>query len=113
MAKRAQSWKRIPIGYWYSKYEPNLPFPKENSRQLSKSDKNILVKYLTYTNHKKICYMGHSDCRICNKDNGTSDILDNKYIWPGGLSHYVETHDVELPNEFVKYCLTQVEKLNK
>jgi hypothetical protein len=107
MAEKAKSWKRIPIGYWHSKYEPNLPFPKENSSYLSQSDKDILIQYLTNSNHKKIHCLGHSECRICDKINGSLDIFDGKYIWPEGLSHYIEMHDVELPDEFVEYCITK------
>lgn len=104
-AKRFQ-WKRIPIGYWYSEYEPKLPFPIENSSQLSISNREKLISYLKL-NHSTIRYLGLSECRICHKDNGSTDVFDDKYVWPEGLVHYIEIHNVELPEEFVKECLHQ------
>lgn len=46
-------------------------------------------------------YLGHSICRICGEPNGSTELTDGTYLWPGGLAHYVDQHGVRLPVEFV------------
>ena len=36
---------------------------------------------------------------------GRSDMTDGVYVWPEGLAHYVEHHNVRLPHQFVQYVL--------
>jgi hypothetical protein len=50
-------------------------------------------------------YMGWSDCRFCNKRNGTVEHTDGVWVWPEGLAHYVEAHAVRLPEEFFLHAL--------
>jgi hypothetical protein len=35
---------------------------------------------------------------------GCRDFTDGKWVWPEGLYHYVEMHDVRLPDVFVVHC---------
>ncbi|WP_199516972.1 hypothetical protein [Nucisporomicrobium flavum] len=45
---------------------------------------------------------GFSPCRICGGANGGAELTDGEYfVWPEGLSHYVEVHGVVLPEEVV------------
>jgi len=48
-------------------------------------------------------YFGGSTCRfLCeNKSVGNKELTDGVWVWPEGLAHYVEVHDVLLPSEFV------------
>ena len=49
-------------------------------------------------------YGGWSTCRFGCKEgeyNGTGDFTDGEWMWPEGLAHYVESHSVILPEEFV------------
>lgn len=43
-------------------------------------------------------YKGWSTCRICGKPNGSREFTDGSYYWPEGLVHYVEDHDVVIPD---------------
>lgn len=36
---------------------------------------------------------------------GRSDMTDGVYVWPEGLAHYVEHHNVRLPHQFVQHVL--------
>lgn len=110
-ASRASACKRIPIGYWYSKYRPKLPKPEANSSLLSSDEIEKICKYLNWEKHGNYHTLGFSDCRICEQENGNSCTYDDKYIWPSGLSHYLKDHNCELPDEFVDYCLHEFEKL--
>jgi len=38
---------------------------------------------------------------------GRSDMTDGVYVWPEGLAHYVEHHNVRLPHQFVQHVLSQ------
>jgi hypothetical protein len=43
---------------------------------------------------------GFSVCRICGVDNGSTELTDGEnFVWPQGLAHYVEMHDVWLPDD--------------
>ncbi len=48
-------------------------------------------------------YMGKSTCRFdgCAADLGSTDRTDGVWIWPEGLPHYVEHHDVRLPDALI------------
>jgi len=35
---------------------------------------------------------------------GSRELTDGEWIWPEGLAHYVEHHDVILPDAFVDHC---------
>ena len=38
---------------------------------------------------------------------GCLELTDGMWSWPEGLAHYVETHGVRLPDEFVAYAASQ------
>ena len=48
-------------------------------------------------------YRGLSPCRFCGQHNGSAEITDGVYCWPEGLAHYVNDHEVRLPDEFVTH----------
>ncbi len=98
----------LQIGYWRSNRDlSELPNPKE---LISKDwwkirNKKAIVEYLKNgieCNH----YFGYSSCRICSKRMGAYERHDGKYCWPDQLEHYIEEHDVILPEGFVEYALS-------
>jgi hypothetical protein len=45
---------------------------------------------------------GFSVCRVCGDANGSAELTDGTHlVWPEGLAHYVEAHNVWLPDEIV------------
>jgi hypothetical protein len=45
---------------------------------------------------------GTSVCRLCGSPNGSAEQTDGEnFIWPQGLTHYVEKHGVRLPEDVV------------
>jgi len=68
-----------------------------------------------YVNHENFIgprYMGHASCLLCNKlDNGAADCTDGIYVWPEGLGHYVETHSVKPPQEFVDHIIRELMRI--
>lgn len=89
------------IGYWWSEFEQDLPSPSKHVGPYSPEEKQRIVSYLQGgdTVHQ---YRGSSSCRICGCRNGSTEYTDGEYIWPSGLTHYIEDHDVLLPLEFVE-----------
>jgi len=94
--------KLIPVGYWYSDSEPELPMPDSNE---SMEHEEEIARYLR--SHNVInSYRGSSTCRICNdRWNGSKEMSDGVYIWPEGLAHYINEHKTTLPTEFIEHIL--------
>ena len=45
---------------------------------------------------------GVSVCRLCGIANGSAEQTDGQhFVWPEGLAHYVEAHEVRLPDDVV------------
>lgn len=99
--------KLIEVGYWYSKQEPHLPVPHENTDNLTQMEREFVCDYLRSRPIKNY-FKGFSLCRICKGINGSTDRSDGTYIWPSGLIHYVRKHHVALPEEFVRKILTKL-----
>jgi hypothetical protein len=38
---------------------------------------------------------------------GSWDLTDGTWVWPQGLSHYVEVHGIVLPEEFMSHVLSE------
>ena len=97
------------IGYWkektfrneVSKYpDPNLiAFQCVNWED---DDKNRVCQYLKDGN-TLFRYRGFSLCRICEQFNGSTELTDGVWVWPQGLAHYVEAHDILLPEDFIDH----------
>lgn len=98
----------IRIGYWWSEREPFLPHPERFvDDDLDADGRDLVVDYL-HGGLVTTYWMGYSTCRICGLErNGTSDLSDGTYLWPEGLAHYVEAHNVRLPNEFVEHATSR------
>lgn len=99
----------IAIGYWYSDYHTDLPKPQDfEDKTVNEEKRKMLVNYL---NSGKLfnSYRGYSSCRyscgIEDEDVGSTCLTDGKYIWPEGLSHYIESHHVWLPELFIDHVI--------
>jgi len=56
-----------------------------------------------------VTFCGWSTCRFgcaAGERNGCSQLTDGEWMWPEGLAHYVECHNVMLPEEFVESMRT-------
>lgn len=102
--------KLILIGYWRDD-AGNWPDPTHFiDPSWDDIDRQMVAAYLSRGFYARN-YMGFSACRICGKDNGAHEYSDGTYVWPEGLSHYVEDHGVRLPEKFVDHALRQAEHL--
>lgn len=93
------------IGYWVSDSNPTWPNPAcfvDESQ-----DDELKARVAIYLNSGEcwVVSMGYSSCRLCGCQNGSVNLTDGYYEWPSGLAHYLEVHDVRLPDEFVQHVL--------
>lgn len=95
------------VGYWKSTKEPNLPEPfgmvgHYNDQEL----KTKIIKYLKSGNIY-VQWRGFSNCRFkCDPKHralGTKCLSDGVYVWPEGFYHYIEKHNIILPEAFLEH----------
>lgn len=93
------------IGYWYSTYEPHLPHPIANQSRRDPPTRDAVRAHLQ-RGEVWMAFSGHSYCRLCDCNDasmGSCDLTDGVWIWPQGLTHYLDTHDIELPATFLDH----------
>jgi hypothetical protein len=88
------------IGYWLGREDPDWPDVRSFVDQsLDSTQRDRAVAYLR-SGTVFIASAGISHCRICGQANGSVELTDGvRFIWPDGLAHYIETHNVRLPAE--------------
>lgn len=104
----------IKVGFWRSQYtlpnsknEMELPNPKDFiDINWDAKEKEAVITFLNNP-VKTQGYRGRSNCRICGCLNGSKDFMDEKYVWPEGLVHYITDHNVKVPQEFIDYILSK------
>src|SRR5262249_23966505 len=92
------------IGYWREDWDL-LPHPRWLVRRRWRvGERTRMTEYLR-GGRELAAYLGFSWCRFhCGIDDtfmGTRDLTDGVWVWPEGLVHYVESHGVRLPDEFM------------
>jgi hypothetical protein len=90
------------VGYWNNHSETKYVDPHK-----------LVIKWLPETKKKVVAYlvagkfhggfMGWSNCRFCGEDVGSTELTDGNWVWPFGLPHYIDKHDVSLPKEFLEH----------
>jgi hypothetical protein len=87
----------VRIAYWRGAQAPGWPDPREFvDVSWDPSERESVADYLR-RGFVARAYMGKSLCRLCGEAVGSLELSDGVFIWPEGLAHYVEVHDVRLP----------------
>ena len=99
-----------PIGWWIETLaDEKLPAPQEFVGELLSERRTALANYLS-DGLRLIQYRGYSWCRfacgVARSKMGSWDITDGVWVWPEGLAHYVQVHQVILPDEFMSRALS-------
>ncbi len=99
------------IGYWFEPdYGMEYPSPKGFVRPgwIDAHSLGVLLHYLRSAPEFG-AFRGRSWCRfqcgVGHKIMGHREFWDGVWVWPEGLAHYVESHDVFLPDEFLKHAM--------
>lgn len=90
------------LGYWKSSLTDSYALPQHFEAPLDPAVRERLVVYLN-AGHMVNQSRGHSSCRYGCGNNGSAERTDGEWVWPEGLSHYVEVHNVALPREFIDH----------
>ncbi|MFT5355009.1 MAG: hypothetical protein ACI9KE_002222 [Polyangiales bacterium] len=105
-----------PLGFWKNTTRhttPRSPIAWADPRALPRSryegQKSKIVAFLRGGESGE-AYLGYSycrfeDCTASGPSMGSTDRTDGTWVWPEGLVHYVDAHDVALPPEFIEYVL--------
>jgi hypothetical protein len=93
------------LGYWSWPTAPadrsrGWPDPQDLKGEWSAEDRRAALDHLRRGTVFRV-FIGRSPCRICGKDLGSRELTDGVWAWPEGLDHYVEAHEVRLPDAFV------------
>jgi hypothetical protein len=98
------------VGYWWS--HPQLRFP-ENDRfpdptrlvtpDWRSEERPSIDRYLR-SGWIYAAWRGLSHCRFKCRERytGSRCLTDGEWVWPEGLVHYLEAHQVRLPDEFIE-----------
>lgn len=91
------------LGWWFRPEAPSeLPLPQRLVAAWAPAERTAVLAYLR-AGQTLVSYPDASFCRFaCGVGElGRADLTDGRHVWPDGLAHYVEQHDVRLPEPFV------------
>ncbi len=101
------------IGYWHSLFDADYPDPAWFvDKDWDPAIKSNVIAHLEKGTPMPYTFAGESWCRFrCDVKTGIThlgagEFTDGKYVWPEGLSHYLQKHDVRLPQEIVNFILS-------
>ncbi|WLQ13282.1 hypothetical protein O5O45_26500 [Hahella aquimaris] len=97
------------IGFWSDRYEDGVT-PTYLCGELHSDLKAKVIGYLK-NGVRGMSFLGYARCRFECEDSetnvlGSADLTDGKWIWPEGLYHYVEKHDLLLPRKFIDHLVS-------
>lgn len=102
----------IRIGYWKGENSEDMPDPADFvDHDWDEDERSATSSYLWSGTLARAC-MGYSPCRMCgHRNNGNLEYTDGIYIWPQGLSHYIDEHAVRLPLTFVSHAISRMNEI--
>ena len=96
------------VGFWKSDREPSLPDPRTLvDPAWDSGERGRVIAYLDSSYYVPVAQGGPSWCRFgCSPrpaDIGTQDLTDGTWVFPEGLVHYLRTHGVRPPDDFLTH----------
>ena len=102
------------VGYWIEDEDLDyndddggleLPDPRILLAVLGPCQVNKRVLAYLRSGRQVASFMGCSYCRfrcgVPDEEMGCCDLTDGVWVWPEGLAHYIEAHQVPLPEAFI------------
>lgn len=100
--------KLILIGYWHNRDSPNFPDPAWFVDETWDADeRSKVISHLQTATYMPYACGGLSWCRFrCGeKAMGSREQTDGVYLWPEGLLHYIDKHNVKPPQQFIDHIM--------
>jgi hypothetical protein len=97
------------LGWWFNERAPNAyPRPQLLVSRRDPEERGALSRYLR-SGRTLVTYREVSFCRFdCGeRDMGCRDLTDGVFVWPEGLAHYIDKHEVRLPERFLAHVRTR------
>jgi len=101
------------IGFWPPEFTDSPPYfilDKTNEY-----DREGMISYLE-SGFKIIDWFGYSFCRFncgtSGMEMGVYDVTDGEWVWPQGLIHYIDKHNIDLPVEFISKVKSENYSMN-
>lgn len=92
------------IGFWITSLKDDSLFPPQEFAG-KRFDADVLSHLKSGETYEQ--YRGFSWCRfgceVPHAEMGSCDLTDGTWVWPEGLAHYVERHNVDLPSRFLDH----------
>ena len=95
------------LGHWFNPHAPTtLPRPQALVSPWQPERRAAVLDYLR-AGRELERFPEPSFCRFdCGIEHtGAGDFTDGRWVWPEGLPHYVEAHEVQLPEPFVAHAV--------
>ncbi|MEO6595420.1 MAG: hypothetical protein ABIP94_11770 [Planctomycetota bacterium] len=97
------------LGWWFHERAPDgYPRPQRLVSPWDPGERAAVLDYLR-AGKTLVSYPTSSYCRFAcgERDLGHRDLTDGTFVWPDGLSHYINRHEVRLPPRFVAHVLSR------
>lgn len=99
-------------GFWRGHHaSERLPFPQPDTKEW-KGQSRLLdeLSGLQASIQEERCgslhrYRGFSLCRLCGKNLGNEEYELGGWLWPAGLRHYIQVHNVRPSLAFQEFVL--------
>jgi hypothetical protein len=93
------------VGYWAGEGANRLALPRPQTLVRPGWCGEDYERIVAYLQNGAVCngWAGLARCRFadCGALLGSCDLTDGQWLWPQRLEHYVQAHDVCLPEAFV------------
>jgi len=90
------------VGYW-GNWDNDTKMPKPNSATYDVQTITDKLKNADYIRG----YRGVTNCRICGERLGAGELTNYEYVFPDSLYHYVEKHEVALPDFLINSLMEE------
>ena len=84
-----------------------FPTPKENDIKWLYSEEFVnklkILEDVLKKSEKYLKFETKKKCLLCDKSYGFGTYKLNKYIWEDNLTHYIESHNIKPPEEFIDF----------
>ena len=101
------------VGYWSNPRQPETniyptPIPQDKHWKGQKLFCDALMKIQNDPKTRRESYKGSAICRICQKQNGSSEFSTSNWRWPEGFLHYIKDHNIKPEQEFTDWVMKDI-----